>query len=195
MAGFDLCSHCRLHDGTAHEGGSPRPQAFPRFSKAFQIFPRKFQGNSKLFQGFPNFFLGRFEGNQGVVGQSSRNRVFSPSCVVSAVTSGPAIRRRTRPRFTIARIPIIGKKLSQQFSGGGLGASAAAHAPTRKPTATTPAPAQLRRFEVRRPPSPQPANPASIKRPRAIADAGGAAILTPLFQAIRRGRVVADAHA
>jgi hypothetical protein len=30
--------------------------------------------------------------------------------------------------------------LSRQFSGSGLGASAAPHAPTRKPTAATPAP-------------------------------------------------------
>jgi hypothetical protein len=34
--------------------------------------------------------------------------------------------------------------LSRQFSGSGLGASAAAHPPTRKPTAATPAPMQLR---------------------------------------------------
>ena len=123
---------------------SPRRQAFSSFSKDFQTFPRKFQGNSKLFQGFPNFFLGRFEGNQGVVGRSSRNRVFSNYRVVSAATSGPAIRRRTRPQFKIARTSIIEKKLSRQFSAIGHGASAASHAPTRKPTGATPAPAQLR---------------------------------------------------
>ena len=117
-------------------------QGFPNFSKEI---PRKFQGNSKLFQGFPNFFLGRFEGNQGVVGRSSRNPVFSNFCVVSAATGGPAIRRRTRSRFNIARSPIIGKKLSAAISLGGLGASAAADAPTRKPTAATPAPCNFDR--------------------------------------------------
>jgi len=91
-------------------------QGFPNFSKEI---PRKFQGNSKLFQGFPNFFLGRFEGNQGVVGRSSRNPVFSNFCVVSAATGGPAIRRRTRSRFNIARSPIIGKKLSAAEIVGG----------------------------------------------------------------------------
>ena len=116
---------------------SPRRQAFPSFSKDFQTFPRKFQGNSKLFQGFPNFFLGRFEGNQGVVGQSSRNRVFSNFCVVSAATSGSAIPCRTRLRFNLARIPIIGKKMSAAISRRGVGARAASHAPTRKPTAAT----------------------------------------------------------
>jgi hypothetical protein len=70
---------------------SPRRQAFSSFSKDFQIFPRKFQGNSKLFQGFPNFFLGRFEENQGVVGRSSRNRFFSIFCTAAA--AGRAARR------------------------------------------------------------------------------------------------------
>ena len=56
---------------------SPRPQAFPRISKLFQGNSKEIPSFSKLFQGFPNFFLGRFEGNQGVVGRSSRNRVFS----------------------------------------------------------------------------------------------------------------------
>ena len=117
---------------------SPWRQAFPRISKEIPSF-------SKFFQGFPNFFLGRFEGNQGVVGQSSRNRVFSNFCVASAATSGPAIRRRTRPRFNIARIPIIGKKMSAAISRRGVGARAASHAPTRKPTAALPAPCNFGR--------------------------------------------------
>jgi hypothetical protein len=40
--------------------------------------------------------------------------------------------------------------LSRQFSGSGLGASAAAHARTRKPTAATPAPCNFGRERRRR---------------------------------------------
>ena len=119
---------------------SPRHQAFSRISKLFQGNSKEIPWISKLFQGFPNFFLGRFEENQGVVGHSVRNRLFSNFCLVSAATSGPAVRRRTGSRFTLARIPIFGKKLSRRFSARGVGARAASHAPTRKPTAATPAP-------------------------------------------------------
>ncbi len=116
---------------------SPRRQAFPRISKLFQGNSKEIPSFSTLFQGFPNFFLGRFEGNQGVIGQSTRNRVFSNFCVVSAATTGPAIGCRTRSRFNIARIRIIGKKLSAAISRRGLGASASSRAPTRKLTAAT----------------------------------------------------------
>ena len=116
---------------------SPRHQAFSRISKLFQGNSKEIPWISKLFQGFPNFFLGRFEENQGVVGHSARNRLFSNFCLVSAATSGPAVRRRTGSRFTLARIPIFGKKLSRRFSARGVGARAASHAPTRKPTAAT----------------------------------------------------------
>ena len=56
---------------------SPRRQAFSRISKLFQGNSKEIPSFSKLFQGFANFFLGRFEGNQGVIGRSTRNRVFS----------------------------------------------------------------------------------------------------------------------
>ncbi|MGO9768262.1 MAG: hypothetical protein ACLPSW_01660, partial [Roseiarcus sp.] len=76
-----------------HEGlsvASPQRQAFSRVSKLVQGNSKEIPSFSKLFQGFANFFLGRFEGNQGVIGQSSRNRVSPYFCVVSAATSGPA---------------------------------------------------------------------------------------------------------
>ncbi len=70
---------------------SPWSQAFPRISKFFQGNSKEIPSFSKLFQRFPNFFLGRFEGNQGVVGQSSRNRVFSK--ILRGLGRGRAARR------------------------------------------------------------------------------------------------------
>ena len=123
---------------------SPQPRAFPRISTLFQRNSKLFQGNSKLFQTFPRIsklfslvvlrkIKGLSPGQAGIA--------FSPNfCVVSAAMSGPAALCRTRSRFTIARIPIIGKKLSAAISARGLRASAASHAPTRKLTAAVPAP-------------------------------------------------------
>ena len=97
-------------------GPSPQRQAFPRISK---------------------LFLGRFEENQGVVGQSPRKRVVSSFFASSRPRRGPGIGCRTRPQLKITRIQMIEKELSPAISGKGLRASAMAHAPTRKPTAAT----------------------------------------------------------
>jgi hypothetical protein len=124
---------------------SPLRQAFSRISKFFQGNSKEIPGFSKPFQGFANFFLGRFEGNQGVAGQSSRNRVFSNFRVASAATSGPtyaAERARDSPsrEFRLSERNCRDRNCRRRFSGSGVGASAASHASTRKPTAATPAP-------------------------------------------------------
>ena len=76
---------------------SPRRQAFPRISKLFQGNSKEIPWISKLFQGFPNFFLGRFEENQGVIGRSTRNRLFANFRLVSAATGGsPCAAERAR---------------------------------------------------------------------------------------------------
>jgi hypothetical protein len=121
---------------------------FHTFPRKFQAFPRKFQAFPRKFQAFPNFskdfqtfFLGRFEENQGVIARSGRNRVFSKFLRRLGRDERPrAAPCRTGSRFTIARIPIIGKKLSAAISARGLRPSAASPAPTRKPTAAAPAP-------------------------------------------------------
>ena len=130
---------------------SPQPRAFPRISTLFQGNSKLFQGNSKLFQGnsklfqtFPRisklFSLAVLRKIKGL-SPGQAGIAFSPNfCAVSAAMSGPAAPCRTRSRFNIARIPIIGKKLSAAISARGLRASAASHAPTRKPTAAAPAP-------------------------------------------------------
>ena len=106
-------------------------------------FSKDFQGNSKLFQIFPRIsklfpwpFRGKSRGCRSVEPESRLLQF------LRRLGRGerPDVRRRTRSRFNIAGIRIIGKKLSAAISGRGLGASAASHAPTRKPTAATPAP-------------------------------------------------------
>jgi len=122
-------------------------QAFPRISKYFQgnskEIPRKFQGNSKEIPNFSKYFqtfsLAVSSEFKGLLNRRA-GIAFSPTYfVVPAATSGPAIACRTRARFKIARTPIAGKKLSAAICPRSLAASAASHAPTRKPTAATPA--------------------------------------------------------
>ena len=107
---------------------SPQPRAFPRISKLFQGNSKLFQGNSKLFQTFPRiskFFSLVVSRKIKDLSLGQPGIAFSPNFrVVSAATSGPAAPCRTRSRFKVARIPIIGKKLSAAISARGLGASA-----------------------------------------------------------------------
>jgi len=124
--------------------GTERPiAATPSFSQDFQTFPRKFQGNSLDFQTFPRiskFFPWPFRGKSRGCRSLEPETRFLPFSRRLGRDERPGAAPPNPPaRFTIARIPIIGKKLSRQFSGRGLRASAA-YAPTRKPTAATPAP-------------------------------------------------------
>ena len=120
--------------------------SYRRGAKLFQAFPRiskLFQGNSKEIPNFSKYFqIFSLAVSRESKGLSVRRAgiAFSPFFAWSRPRRAARRYAAERPRFNIARIPIIGKKSSRQFSGSGLGASAAAHAPKRKPTAATPTP-------------------------------------------------------
>ncbi len=133
----------------SYRRGAKLFQGFPNFSKEI---PRKFQGICKLFQTFPRIsklfpwpFRGKSRGYRSVEPETRLLQFLRRL----GRDERPDLRRRTRSRFNIARIPIIGKKLSAAISRRGLGARAASHAPTRKPTAATPAPCNFDRVRRR----------------------------------------------
>ncbi len=121
------CVSCR-RDPKLFQGFPNFSKEFPNFSKLFQGFPnfsKLFQGFpnfSKLFQGFPNFFPWSFRGkSRGYRPVRPESRFLQFFARPRPRDRRPAIPCRTHSRFNIARILIIGKKLSRRLPGADSG--------------------------------------------------------------------------